>query len=334
MSFNRDVGVRSPHPPQKINLKKKFRINDHLDFIPYICNRMKVMITGGMGYIGTNLAMDLVLKGEDVVVVDDLSNSNPYNAIQGVEYKILHTKDLVESDLDGIKKVFHLGEFSRIVPSFEEVDKVFDSNILGTFNVIELCRKKEVPIIYGASSTRLCEEGDSHSPYAFFKSTIVNLIKNYGKWYGLQFSICYFYNVYGNEFTLKRSQYDSVVSIFNRQMNNGEPLTITGDGSQERDFTFAGDITDGLLLASENIKNEEYELGSGEKFTIRELAEMFEGEIKYIPGRPGDRKTSLADVETTKQKLGWVPRMKLRDWVKTQVAYYTVYKQSLEKIKL
>lgn len=277
---------------------------------------MKVLVTGGLGYVGRNLVERLLSEHKDVVVVDNLSNSGMYNKVESAKYKLIHTKDLREEDFDNVDIVYHLAEYSRIAPSFEEIDKVFDLNILGSFHVLELCRKKQVPLVYAASSTRLCEEGENHSPYSFFKSTIAKLVKNYGKWYGLNYSICYFFNVYGNHSTLPKSKWNNVVSLFEKNSIHGKPLTICGDGLQERDFTHVNDIVEGLILAGNKLENEEYQFGTGEKFTIRELANMFGGEVEYVEARPGDRKTSIADVDSTKNSLGWKAKVHLPDYIK------------------
>jgi UDP-glucose 4-epimerase len=141
------------------------------------------------------------------------------------------------------------------------------------------------------------------------------LIKNYGEWYGLKYSICYFYNVYGEYQDTCNNGWETVISIFEKQMKNNQPLTVVGDGSQRRDFTYVGDIVKGLILASKKLKNEEYQLGSGEDFSILEVAKMFDSNIIFIPERKGDRKYSKADIKDTFNKLGWKPEMNLKKWI-------------------
>jgi UDP-glucose 4-epimerase len=275
---------------------------------------MNILVTGGLGFVGTNLVLKLSKTNHKITVIDDLSSGKIKNKIENVNYIIDHTKN-IDINFPKFDLVFHLGEYSKIVPSFNQIDKVFNQNILGSFSLLEYCRYNNIPIVYAASSTRLAEEGENHSPYSFFKSTIVNLIKNYSKWYNLKYSICYFYNVYGPYQDTCDNGWETVISIFEKQFKNNQPLTICGDGSQRRDFTYVEDIVDGLILASQKLQNDEYQLGSGKDYSILEVAKMFKSEIEFIPSRPGDRKVGLANYEETKQKLGWNSKMELKIWI-------------------
>lgn len=274
-----------------------------------------VLVTGGAGFVGTNLVKKLKSLDYNVTVLDNLSYGKKSNFIDGVCYIEEHTKNIFDIDLSKLDLIFHLGEYSKITPSYEEIQTVFDLNIQGSFSVLEYARINKIPIVYAASSTRLAMEGDGHSPYSFFKSIIVQMIKNYSEWYGLEYSICYFYNVYGPLQDTCDSGWETVISIFEKQMKSGIPLTIVGDGLQQRDFTYVGDVVDGLLLASNNLKNEEYQLGSGTVYSILDVAKMFSDNIEFISNRAGDRKYSRADVKDTYNKLGWEPKYQLIDWI-------------------
>ena len=289
-----------------------------------------ILVTGGAGFIGTNLIKRLIKDGNKVVSVDNYSSGKRKNHVKGCLYLNVTTENLnyslnffreeiyrhfLEKTYD-FDLIFHLGEYSKIVPSFKEPEKVFEYNIEGSIEVIKYCTKNNIPLIYSSSSTCLAEEGENHSPYTFSKSFITKLIKNYGKWYGLKYNICYFYNVYGDKMDTCNDGYESVISIFEKQWRKRENLTICGDGKQKRDFTDVRDIVDGLIEVSKNINNEEYQLGSGEEFTILELAYMFDTVIEFVNERPGDRKRSLADVENTKSKLeNWKPKYHLKDFI-------------------
>lgn len=277
--------------------------------------KKKILVTGGAGFVGSNLVEKLYKLGNIVYCVDNLAFGSRSNYIQGVTYLENHTKDIQRLEIPKPDIIFHLGEYSKIAPSFEEVDAVFDLNIKGSFEVFEYARKNNIPVVYAASSTRLAIEGDSHSPYSFFKSTVVQLLKNYTQWYGLQYSICYFYNVYGERQDTCNNGWETVISIFEKQYKASKPLTVTGDGSQRRDFTYVGDIVNGLIEASKKIINKEYQLGSGEDFSVLEVAKMFSDKIEYIPERKGDRKYSKANVQQTYLDLGWRPETRLIDWV-------------------
>jgi UDP-glucose 4-epimerase len=275
-----------------------------------------ILITGGCGFVGTNLVKQLYKEGNNIIVIDNYFAGKHENEIEGVIYINDHTKNILTIDLPFKPDlIFHLGEYSKITPSYNEIDTVFDLNILGSFAILEYVKKYNIPIVYAASSTRLALEGENHSPYSFFKSTIVQLLKNYSEWFGSKYSICYFYNVYGEHQDTCNNGWETVISIFEKQMKKNQPLTVVGDGSQRRDFTYVGDIVRGLIQASKKLKNEEYQLGSGEDFSILEVAKMFSNNITFIPERKGDRKYSKANVEDTFNKLGWKPEMNLKKWI-------------------
>lgn len=279
---------------------------------------MNILVTGGAGFIGTNLVKKLYNQGHNVLVIDNHSAGKPENHISNVKYEVGHTKHIekILSDVNFTPEIiFHLGEYSKIVPSFKEIKKVFDFNIEGSFAVLEYVKKHDIPIVYAASSTKLASEGENHSPYTFFKSVIVQTLRNFGVWYNLRYSICYFYNVYGEYQDTWGNEWQSVIGIFEQQLKNKELLTIAGDGQQRRDFTYVGDIVDGLIAASKNIKNEEYQLGSGKEYSILEVANMFGGDIKFIEARPGDRRSSLANVVETEKLLNWKAKKELKDWI-------------------
>jgi UDP-glucose 4-epimerase len=274
-----------------------------------------VLVTGGAGFIGVNLVKRLHQLGHNITVIDNLSNGNSMNYINGVKYIEDHTKNILTMDISVPDIIFHLGEYSRITSSFNEINTVFDLNIKGSFSILEYARVNNVPIVYAASSTRLATEGDGHSPYSFFKSMIAQLVKNYGDWYGIKYSICYFYNVYGPYHDTCSNGWETVISIFEKQYKANQPLTVVGDGTQRRDFTFVGDIVNGLILASNKLENDEYQLGSGRDYSILEVAKMFSDDIVHINERPGDRKYGKANTDETYSKLNWKPTTQLTEWI-------------------
>jgi len=275
-----------------------------------------ILITGGCGFVGTNLVKSLYKENHNLVVIDNFFAGKHENKIDGVIYINNHTKNIFNIDLPFKPDlVFHLGEYSKITPSYNEINTVFDLNILGSFAILEYDKQNNMPIVYAASSTRLALEGENHSPYSFFKSIVVQLLKNYSDWYGLKYSICYFYNVYGEHQDTCNNGWETVISIFEKQMKKGQLLTVVGDGSQRRDFTYVGDIVRGLIQASKVLQNEEYQLGSGKDFSILEVAKMFSDNITFIPERKGDRKYSKANTDETYLKLGWKPEMSLEKWI-------------------
>jgi UDP-glucose 4-epimerase len=278
--------------------------------------KKNILVIGGCGFVGTNLVSKLYKEGNRVTVIDNYFSGKHENEIEGVTYLNEHSKNISSIDLPYKPDlIYHLGEYSKITPSYGEIETVFDLNIEGSFAVLEYIRENNIPVVYAASSTRLALEGENHSPYSFFKSAIVQLLKNYGEWYQVKYSICYFYNVYGEYQDTCNNGWETVISIFEKQAKRGEPLTVVGDGMQRRDFTYVGDIVNGLCESATKLENLEYQLGSGTDYSILEVANMFSDNIVFIPERKGDRRYSKADIVDTYNKLGWVPQMNLKKWI-------------------
>ena len=276
-----------------------------------------IIVTGGAGFIGTNLCKRLVEMGKRVISVDDYSSGKESNHVEGVEY--------IRGDSMGmenhpnpkdIEAVFHLGEYSKVAPSFEDTRKIIDTNFHSTAKVVEFCKNHNIKIIYAGSSTKHADDGANESPYAFSKAKNTELIKNYGTWFGLKYAICYFYNNYGPYQDTCADGWETVVSIFEKQKKANKKLTIVKPGTQRRNFTFVGDTVEGLIAAWLRDENDEYQLSSEESFNMFELAELFNHEYELIQERPGDRFESLIDFRETYKKLKWSPKKKLKDWIK------------------
>ena len=283
---------------------------------------MVILVTGGAGFVGTSLIQSLLNSNHTIISVDDYSSGEEINHIKDskVTYLPLHTSTLNVDFFtkNKIELVYHLGEYARIAPSFENKQQVFDSNINGSFNIVSICSQLNIPLVYSASSTKFANEGINHSPYAYFKAFTVDLIKNYGEWEGLKYSICYFYNVYGSSVKTKweTNNYQSVIEVFKSQKQNNLPLTVCGDGHQKRDFTHVNDIVNGLVLSASKLNNQEYYLGTQKEYSILEIAQMFNHPIKFIPERPGDRKGSKIPFNTTFKTLNWKPQHSVENHIK------------------
>ena len=239
------------------------------------------------------------------------------NHIAGANYHPISTIQSVEALQDDFDLIYHLGEYSKVVPSFDEITNAFTYNILGSFKLLEAIRKNNIPVVYAGSSTKLSYPGELHSPYAFFKSTIAKLVQGYGDWYDVKYNICYFYNVYGPRTDTWGNEWQSVINIFKDQREAEQSLTITGDGTQRRDFTHVDDIIQGLLLAGDNIRNDEFQLGTGKDYSILEIAAAFDHHVEFIPARRGDRPKGLADISHTKEVLGYNPTVDVIDYIKS-----------------
>jgi UDP-glucose 4-epimerase len=284
----------------------------------------KILVTGGAGFVGSNLCKALVLyKNTKVYSLDNYFTGKPENHVKDVEYYTGNTweadilfENLKEEDYFDI--VFHFGEYSRIVKSFDDIDFVHRSILSGTSVILELCRKWNSKLIYSASSSKFGNGGkdENLSPYSWMKSKMVELIKNYNVWYNLQYEICYFFNVYGPG-QITSGDYSTVIGIFERQYGEGEKCTVVRPGTQTRDFTHVYDIVSGLIKAADRRDNTEWHLRSGINVSIIDVAEMF-GEWELIPERLGERFTSEEFPSETEVKLNWKPKYSLQDWINSR----------------
>jgi len=286
---------------------------------------MRVLVTGGAGFVGTNLIKRLLKDGHVVSSVDNYSTGKKENEQEGCEY---HHRDLSEStwwalwddcycefscdcQIETVDVIYHLAALPRIVPSFKKPVDTFKSGPLATINVLDWAKHSNTPVIYAGSSS---VTGDVYAnPYTFTKWQNEHLIELYNKLFDVPTSICRFYNVYG-EHQASEGSYCNVLGIFQRQFSNGEPLTITGDGEQRRDFTYVGDIVDGLVRCGKSLfmaefNGESFELGNGNNRSINELAEAFgDYPTEYIDARPGEMRETLNTDTKARDVLGWKPK--------------------------
>jgi len=278
----------------------------------------KVLVTGGTGFVGSNLVKRLKRDNHEIVVIDNYSAGKHENEIEGVTYIDDETKNINIIQLPFIPEVvFHLGEYSRIHPSFEEYERVWQYNAHGTFQVLHFCNKHRIKIVYAGSSTKFAHEGVLHSPYSFTKATNIEFIKGFCKWYDLKYSICYFYNVFGPGYDSSPVKgFESVVSVFEKQYKSNQPLTVSGDGSQQRMFTYVEDIVDGLVKSWSYEANEEFELANTNLYSILDIAKMFTDNIVFVESRKGDRDNSIVhNIDKTKELLNWSTTMNIEEWI-------------------
>ena len=276
----------------------------------------KILVTGGAGFVGSHLCERLTKDTNNKVYsLDNYFTGSEANHVPNVTYIKGDTSDIA-SLVDFVPDmVYHLGEYSRVEQSFDDIEKVWNYNKDGIFAVLQFVRKAGCKILYAGSSTKFGDGGlgRSASPYAWTKATNTELVMNYGNWFNVPYAITYFYNVYG-EREIQTGKYATLIALLKEKMKNKEKLTIVSPGTQKRNFTHIDDIIDGLVLVGENGYGDEFGIGSSEAFTVLEVAELFGGEINMLPERKGNRMT--ANVMTDKTKaLGWSPKSTLADYI-------------------
>jgi UDP-glucose 4-epimerase len=274
------------------------------------------LITGGAGFIGSHLCERLMKSGSyEVYSLDNYFTGTPENHVKGVTYIKGDTSDIRKLISFSPDFIYHLGEYSRVEQSFEDIDKVWNYNKNGIFEVLQFCRKTGAKLIYAGSSTKFGDGGmgRSQSPYAWSKATNTELVKNFGAWFNIPYAITYFYNVYGPR-EISSGKYATLIALFKEKIQNGEPLTVVSPGTQKRNFTHVEDIIDGLVLVGENGLGDDFGIGSPEAYTILEIANMFGGDVQMLPERPGNRMSAEVITEKT-EALGWLPKKSIKDYI-------------------
>ncbi len=276
-----------------------------------------ILVTGGAGFIGSHLCDKLAQdKNNQVYSLDNYTTGSVDNHVENVEYINGSTVD-IESLVSFVPElIYHLGEYSRVEQSFEDIEEVWRSNKNGIFSILEFTRKTGTKLVYAGSSTKFGDGGlgRSQSPYAWAKATNTELVANYGNWFNIPFAITYFYNVYG-EREISTGKYATLIAIFLDKRKNNKKLTVVSPGTQRRNFTHISDIISGLILIGENGYGDDFGIGSQESYTILEVAEMFGGEIVMLPERKGNRMVADVVIEKT-VKLGWSPKESLKDYIR------------------
>jgi len=295
---------------------------------------MKVMITGGCGFIGSHLADFLIDSNYEVVVVDNLSIGRLDNISQLLDkskftfFQVDITDfDKLEVHFKGVDLVFHLAALADIVPSIEKPESYYQVNVSGTFNVLEACRKHNVKkIVYTASSscygipdqypTKESAEIRPQYPYALTKNMGEQMVMHWSQLYGLAAVSLRFFNVYGPR-ARTSGTYGAVFGVFLAQKLAKKPYTVVGDGKQTRDFTFISDIISAIICAAEsNVKDEIINIGSNNTYSINRVVELLEGEVVYIPKRPGEPDCTWANISKAQKLLNWYPKVSLEEGVK------------------
>lgn len=276
-----------------------------------------VLVTGGAGLIGSHLIERLVDKGYRVISLDNYFIGKTESHIEGAEYVQGHTRD-IEKLLghENPSIIFHLGEYSRVEQSFDDVSLVWELNVEGSFRVFEYWKKRKCKLVYAGSSTKFADEGagKNGSPYAWMKASNTEFVKNYGTWFGLDYAITYFYNNYGPR-ELAEGPYASVIGRFKTLYAKGEPLTVVSPGTQRRNFTYVGDTVRALIDIGERGHGDEYGIGSPESYSLLEIAQMFTDNIVMLPERKGNRMSAPVDTSKIENEFGWRPEMTVKAYI-------------------
>tara|TARA_R100000697_G_scaffold86876_1_gene98816 strand:+ start:294 stop:1142 length:849 start_codon:yes stop_codon:yes gene_type:complete len=276
---------------------------------------MNILVTGGAGFVGTNLIKRLLKDGNNVVSIDNYSTGKEENHQEGCQYVKADIRDIVNYDtfMDNPDVIYHLAALPRIQPSFKYPALTLEVGIMATMSILEWAREKKCKVVYAGSSS--VHSGKYKNPYTFSKVMGDELCMMYKKIYDVDVSVCRFYNVYG-PYQLTEGDYCTVIGIFEKQYENKEELTITGDGEQRRDFTHVDDIIEGLLQTSNCKTSYDFiELGRGKNHSINELAKMFDWGYTYIDERPGEARETLCDISDAKEKIGYEPKVNLEDYI-------------------
>ncbi len=283
-----------------------------------------IVVTGGAGFIGSNLISELVkFKKFRILSIDSYSSGLSKNHIKNkrVQYLKGNTKNievLLKSCIRKIHSIFHFGEFARIYQSFKKIDECFSSNIEGSFNVFNFALKNKIRLIYSATSASLGNKGQDMnlSPYAFSKAKNLELLENLKKWFNFRYEVIYFYNVYG-ERQICKGDMATVVGIFEDYFRLGKKLPVVRPGTQQRRFTHVFDTVKACIFAWKKNKGKHYSIASKKSYSIIELAKMFKSKIRYLPKREGERFASaLTNMNLNNKIIRLSAKIKLRDYIK------------------
>jgi UDP-glucose 4-epimerase len=283
-----------------------------------------IVVTGGAGFIGSNLIQELIkIQKYKILSLDNYSSGKISNHLRSSKLKYLrgdtnNISHILSKYKNKIHTIFHFGEFARIFQSFKKFQECFNSNIEGSAELFKFALENKIKLIYSATSASLGNNGKDMnlSPYAFTKAKNLELLENLKKWFNFKYEVVYFYNVYGSK-QICKGDMATVVGIFEEHFKNKKPLPIVRPGSQKRRFTHVEDTISACLIAWRKNKCGHYSVASNKSYSIIQLARMFGYKIKYLPKRPGERFSSaLKRMNLTNKVIRIKAKIKLKDYIK------------------
>ena len=286
-----------------------------------------IVITGGAGFVGTNLIKYFVKNTKfKIVSIDDYSSGSKSNHIKSnrviyINGKTNNINNLLKKNISKIHTIFHFGEFSRIYQSFNNFSECYASNIIGSNEVFKFCLENKIKLVYSATSANFGNMGNDKnlSPYAFTKAQNLELLENLKKWFKLKFEIIYFYNVYGpNQISVGKMA--TVIGIFEDQYRRNKSLTVVKPGTQSRRFTHVKDTIDACFIAWKENKCRHYSISNKKSYSILDVAKMFKRKIKFLPPRPGERYASaLSSLHLSHKVFRLFGKISLKSYIKSLI---------------
>ena len=286
-----------------------------------------IVVTGGAGFVGSNLIEYFIKKTNfRIIIYDNYSTGSKKNHIKNkrINYIKANTKDIskiLNNKKKKIHSIFHFGEFARIYQSFLKMNECIESNSIGTHAVIKFCIENKIKLIYSATSASLGNKGEDKnlSPYAFTKSKNLELLNNLKKWFNFKFEIIYFYNVYGKR-QICTGKMATVVGIFEDCYKKNIPLPVVKPGTQTRRFTHITDTIEVCFEAWKKNKNRHYSISNKKSYSIKDVANMFNSKIKFLPQRKGERYASaLTQMNLSNKVHKRFGKIDLKDYIKSIV---------------
>jgi len=276
---------------------------------------MRIIVTGGAGFVGTNLCKKLVELGHVVTSIDNYNTGKESNHIEGVKYLNMDIRTILNYNWLQPDIIFHMAAIARIQPSFKNPKEYFTTNANGTLHIADYCAKHNVPLIYAGSSSH--HSGKFKNPYTFSKDVGEEITQLYQKHYDLKASIVRFYNVYG-PYQLTEGGYTTLIGRWLNNIEKGIKCEIYGDGEQRRDFTHVDDIVDALIrVQKQQAYGNDFELGRGKNYSVNKVAQMLNITPTYQPAKPGEARNTLNTDTSAQSLLGWEPKIELEDYIKS-----------------